>query len=230
MARRSRRTTVAAVAFVLVLLVCGVAYGDNYTYERTRAGDATAASVALRAADFRAQLRITGGRDKPDETPNDDSCNGYRPKQSDLVVVGDADSQFHSSARTLFVESRVELFRTAAMAATDVRRGKRMLTRACQLQAAKQEHTTLVSYSLLEPPRCSCDFAFSARLETKTPNPHLDLLAIFTAIRKGRFEVTVFTSVGKSPNDARSAATALRTARTVEGLAVKAVLGRLHAA
>lgn len=230
MVRLSRRTTVAVGAFVLVLLVCGAAYGDNYTYKRTRAGDATAASVALRGADFRAQLRMTGGLVKPDETPNNDSCNGYRPKQSDLVVVGDADSRFHSSRRTLFVESRVELFRTAAMAATDVRRGERMLTPVCQAQAAKQEHTTLVSYSLLGHPHCSCDFAISARLETKTPNPHLDLLGIFTAIRKGRFEVTVFTSVGKSTNDARSAAAALRTALAVQGSAVKTVLGRLHAA
>lgn len=225
----SRRTIAAGVVFLLVLLVCGVAYGDNYAYKRTRAGDTAAASITLRKGDFPAQLSMTGGRIKPDETPNTDFCNGYRPKQSDLVVVGDAQSRVGDSAKTIFAESQVELFQTTAMAATDVQRGKRMLAPACQAQTARQEHVQLVSYSLLGRPHCSCNFAVSARLETKTPNPNLDLLSIITAVRKERFEATVFTGVGKSPNDPQSAALALRTALAVQGLAVKAVLTRLHA-
>jgi hypothetical protein len=229
MIRFSRRATVAAAVVTLVLLVCGVAYADNYTYKRTRVGDTAAASITLRKADFPARLAMSGGRIKPDETPNHDSCNGYRPKQSDLVIVGHAESRFGDRAKTLFAESEVELFQTTAMAATDVRRGQRMLVPGCQAQAARQEHLQLVSYALLGHPRCSCDFAVSARLETKTPNPNLNLLSIITAVRKGRFEATVFTSVGKSPNDAQSAAAALRTVLAVQGLAVKAVLRRLHA-
>ena len=172
---------------------------------------------------------MTGGRIKPDETPNNDSCNGYRPKQSDLVVVGDAETRFGDSARAVFAESQVELFQTTAMAATDVQRGKRMLSPACAAQTSRQEHLQLVSYALLGRPSCSCDFAVSARLETKTPNPNLDLLSIITSVRKGRFEATVFTGVGKSPTDPQSAAAALRTALAVQASGVKAVLRRLHA-
>jgi hypothetical protein len=218
------------VALVLTLLVCGAAYADNYTYQRTSAGDAAAGSMTLRTSDFPAQLRLTGGRVKPDETPNVDSCSGYTPKESDLVVIGDAESRLRDSAHSVVVDSQVELFRSAVMAATDVQRGKRMLSPACQAQAARQEHVKLVSYSLLGRPNCSCDFAVSAMLETKTQQPNLDLLVILTAIRKGRFEATVVSTVGKSLNDAQSAKAAVTTALGVQGFAVKATLSRLHAA
>jgi hypothetical protein len=227
-ARSSRRTTVAVVAFVLVLLLSGAAYGDNYTYRRTPAGDRAAAAIAVRASDFPARLRLAGGRVRPDETPNTDSCDGYTPKESDLVVAGDAESRFHDSAHSLLVDSQVELFRTAAMAATDVRRGRRMLAPSCQAQEAKQEHVKMVSYSLLGRPRCSCDFAVSVMLEARTPNPNLDLLSVVTAVRKGRVEALVVTSAGKARN-VPSGAAALRTALAVQELAVKAVLVRLHA-
>jgi hypothetical protein len=222
------RATIAVAAFVIVLLFCGAAYADNYTYQRTRADDALAGSTLLRKADF-AKFGLTGGPIKPDETPNTDSCNGYTPTESDLVVTGDAESRFHDSARSIFVDSQVGVFRSTAMAATDVRRGQRMLSPSCQTQAAKLEHLKLVSYSLLGQPKCSCDAAFSAMLETKTAHANLDLLVIVTGIREGRFETTVVTTVGKSMNTAQSRDGALSTAFTVQALAVKTALARLHA-
>lgn len=212
-----------------MLLVCGAAYADNYPYKRTAAGDAAAGSMTLRKADFPVQLQLTGGQVKPDETPNVDSCNGYIPKESDLVVTGDAESRFHDAARSVVVGSQVKLFQSTVMAATDVQRGQRMLAPACQAQAARQEHVKLVSYSLLGRPPCSCEFAVSAMFETTTPQPNLDQLFILTAIRKGRFEATVLTSVGKSMNDTQSAQAAVATALGVQGLAVKTTLSRLHA-
>jgi hypothetical protein len=224
-----RRINLVVVVLMLALLVCGAAYADNYSYKRTRAGDAAAASMTVRRTDFPAQFRLTGGRVKPDETPNLDSCNGYRPKERDLLVAGDAESRFHDGTRDVVVDSQVELFQSTAMAAADVRRGKRMLAPACQAQAARQEHVKLVSYSLLGRPHCSCDFAVSAMFETKTSHPNLDMLSIITGIRKGRFEATVFTSVGKSTSDSQNGQAALRAALIVQGMAVKAVLSRLHA-
>jgi len=155
---RARSAAAGVTAFVLVLLLCTAAFADNYTFKRTAAGDATAFSKTLRKADFPARLGLTGGRVTPDETANVDSCNGYIPKEHDLVVAGDAESRLHDSARSLVVDSQVELFQSSAMAATDVRRGKRMLARPCQAQAAKQEHVKLVSYTVLGHPKCACDF------------------------------------------------------------------------
>lgn len=229
MPRLSRRTIAGVTVVVVALAVCGAAFADNYMYKRTAADDAAAASDTLRKTDFPAQLRLTGGRVKPDETPSNDSCNGYRPKESDLVVSGDAESRFHDSTRSIVVDSQAQLFRTATMAATDVRRGQPMLSSACQAQAAEQEHVKLVSYSNLGHPRCSCDFGVSVMLEAKTSHPGLDTLSILTAVRKGRVEASVITTVGKSTASAQSSENAVQTALTVQGLALKALFAKLHA-
>jgi hypothetical protein len=214
----------------LVLLVCSAAYAENYTYKRTKADDATARSLILRTADLPAQLRLAGGSVKPDETPDTEACNGYRPKERDLVVAGDAESRFHNAERSVVVDSQVQLFRSTAMAATDVQRSVRMLTPACQAQAAKQDKVKLVHYALLGRPRCTCDFAVSMTFETKTAQANLDELTIVTAIRKGRLESSVVTNVGKVNNDPQKAQAAAQTAVIVQGLALKAALVRLHAA
>jgi hypothetical protein len=214
---------------VVALSVCAAAYAENYTFKRTTAGDTTVASMILRKADFPAQFRLTGGRGKPDETPNTDSCNGYTPKERDLVVVGDAESTFHNANRSVVVDSQVSMFQTEAMAAADVQRSLRMITPACQAQAAKQEHVKLVRYALLGHPNCTCDYAISAMLETKTAHAGLNNLMIVTFIRQGRYEASLFTNVGKSTANATSAGQAAQTALIVQGTALKAFGPRIHA-
>jgi hypothetical protein len=226
---RRRRPAAFNVVFVIALTVCAAAYAENYTYKRTKAGDATVASMILRKADFPAQFRLTGGRGAPDETPNTDSCNGYTPKEHDLVVVGDASSTFQNANRSVVVYSQVGMFATSAMAAADVQRSLRMLTPACQAQAAKQEHVKLVRYALLGRPSCTCDYAVSALLETKTAHAGIDNLMIVTLMRKGRYEVSVFTNVGKSTTSTQAAAQAAQTALIVQGTALKASIPRLDA-
>jgi len=217
------------VVFLVALSVCAAAYAENYTYKRTTAGDATVASMILRKADFPAQFRLTGGRGKPDETGNTDSCNGYTPKERDLVVVGDAESTFHNANRSVVVDSQVAMFQTEAMAAADVQRSLRMITPACQAQAAKEEHVKLVRYALLGHPNCTCDYAVSALLETKTAHVGLDNLMIVTFIRRGQYEATLFTNVGKSTANATSAGQAAQTALIVQGTALKVLVRRVHA-
>jgi hypothetical protein len=226
---RRRRPAAFIVVFVIALSVCAAAYAENYTSKRTKAGDATVASMILRKADFPAQFRLTGGRGAPDETPNTDSCNGYTPKEHDLVVVGDASSTFQNANRSVVVYSQVGMFATSAMAAADVQRSLRMLTPACQAQAAKQEHVKLVRYALLGGPSCTCDYAVSALLETKTAHAGIDNLMIVTLMRKGRYEVSVFTNVGKSTTSTQAAAQAAQTALIVQGTALKASIPRLDA-
>jgi hypothetical protein len=225
-----KRASGALVAsFVIALAVCAAAGAENYTYKRTAAGDASVGAIVLAGTDFPASLRLSGGRVKPDETPNNDSCNGYIPKERDLVVVGDAESTFHNADHSIIVDSQVGMFRSTAMAATDVRRSMRMISAACQAQAAKQEHVTLVRYALLGHPKCSCDYGVSAMLETKTTHAGIDNLMIVTVVRKGRYEASVFTNVGKSTASAQSAGAAAQTSLVVQGVALKALLAHLHA-
>ena len=83
-----------------------------------------------------------------------------------------------------------------------------MITPACQAQAAKQEHVKLVRYALLGHPNCTCDYAISAMLETKTAHAGLNNLMIVTFIRQGRYEASLFTNVGKSTANAQGASQA----------------------
>ena len=223
-----KRLATLAVS-VIALSVCAAAYAENYTYQRTKAGDATVGAIVLGRADLPASLKLAGGRVKPDETPNTDSCNGYIPKEHDLIVVGDAESTFHNANRSVIVDSQVGMFKSTAMAATDVQRSMRMLSAACQAQAAKQEHVTLVHYVLLGHPKCTCDYGASALLETKTAHAGINNLMIVTVVRKGRYEASVFTNVGKSTTNTQSASAAGQTVLVVQGVALKALLAHLHA-
>jgi hypothetical protein len=144
-------------------------------------------------------------------------------------VAGDAESTFHNANRSVVVDSQVAMFQTEAMAAADVQRSLRMITPACQAQAAKEEHVKLVRYALLGHPNCTCDYAVSALLETKTAHVGLDNLMIVTFIRRGRYEATLFTNVGKSTANATSAGQAAQTALIVQGTALKVLVRRVHA-
>jgi hypothetical protein len=225
-----RRSALVALALALSLTVCAAALAENYTFKRTKAGDALAAAVTLRKGDLPAQLGLTGGRIKPDETPNTDSCQGYTPKERDLVVVGDSETSFHDSARSVLVDTQVQVFQSSAMTATDVQRSLRMLTAACQAEEARQEHLKLVTYKSLGRPKCTCDFGISMMFETKTAHAGLNALTIVTAIKEGRYEAGVITRVGISPTDAQKRQLAGQTALIVQGLALKPILARLHAA
>ena len=212
---------------MFALVLCAAALANNYTFKRTATDDAKAAGGLVKGGDFPAQFHLTGGRVKPDETPDNESCNGYRPKESDLVVTGDAESSFHDSAHSVVVDSQIELLQTSTMAATDVKRSLPMLTKSCQVQEAKQDHVKLVAFIPMGPARCGCDFSQTSLYETKTSKATVDHLLLVTGMRKGRAEATVLTEVGKSTTDTQNAA--LQAALSVQGVAVKAVAARLPA-
>ena len=220
-----------AVAFgtaTLVLALCGVALADNYSYHRNAHDDGTAASIVVRGSDLPATFRLTGGRVKPDETADNTTCNGYRPKESDLVVTGDAATRFsNKAAGILGVYSQVQLMKTNSMAATDVTRSVRMLSRECSAEEAKSEHLKMVSFKSLGPATCACDYSESITFETATTNAAIHTLWVFTVMRHGRIEASVITGVGKSANDTQNLA--LGAALGIQGLAVKAVSARFAA-
>jgi len=66
-------------------------------------------------------------------------------------------------------------------------------------------------------------------LETKTAHAGINNLMIVTLMRKGRYEVSVFTNVGKSTTSTQDAAQAAQTALIVQGTALKASIPRLDA-
>lgn len=215
----------AAAATLLVLALCGAALADNYQFDRVPGDDAAAAAIAVKATDAPTGLKLTGGPTKPDETPTTDSCNGIRPKESDLVVTGAAATDL--SARAVSVHSEVELFKTTAMAATDDRRQMPMLrSAACGFQQAKQHHLKLIYFKPLGRARCLCDDSESITFEIPTKKAGLHVVYLYTAMRRGRTEVTILTGVGKSTNDKNGLA--VREALVIQGTAILAVSKRLN--
>jgi hypothetical protein len=224
-----KQAVVSAAVIALVLALCGAALADNYTYRRTAQDDATAASITVKRGAFPITLQLTGGRVKPDETPNTDTCNGRTPKQSDLVVTGDAETRYSSKATGIAtIDSQVTLLRTSAMVKTDFARQLPTLTRACTTQQAKQEHLTLLSWKKLGAARCTCDYSTSVTFETKTSTPGVDLLWVMTVMRRGRVEASVVTALAKPTSDAQNLT--LRGALGIQGLAIKAVSSRFATA
>ena len=104
----------------VALVVVGAVLADNPTKEkiaRTAAGDARARAEVLRRADF--GKGWSGGFKKPDFSSGF-RCS-YKPKQSDLVLVGAARTTWHRPA-AYEIDSEAQVLRTAAMVQRDWRR------------------------------------------------------------------------------------------------------------
>jgi hypothetical protein len=113
--------TVGAIAAVLVLFVAaGVALAASPSKEKirlTRAGQAQAKAEVLHRADVGTGWQ--GGAKKPDLTSTFPDCN-YRPKQSDLVLNGAAETTWHSQLSE--IDSEVQVLQTARMVRLDWQR------------------------------------------------------------------------------------------------------------
>ena len=110
------RGVVFAVAAVVALIAAGAALADKEKIARTPAGNARAASEVLHRGDL--GKGWSGGPTPP--TLNSQEPCSYRPKQSDLVVVGAAETEWGKSGYE--IESEAQVLRTASMVRRDWRR------------------------------------------------------------------------------------------------------------
>jgi hypothetical protein len=119
---RSRLLTNGVALCAIALVAAGAAAAENYQFKIVAKDKATAASVVATRADLGGLSGWTGGAVKPDRSPEGtaDRCNGYLPKESDLVVTGDAETKYSFQATT--IDTQIQLLRTSAMVATDWRR------------------------------------------------------------------------------------------------------------
>ena len=114
-----KSAAVAAAVAVLLVAIGGALAASPSTWKiaRTAAGNAAAMSETLRKSDLGAGW--TGGSKKPDLTSTM-PCSNYRPKQSDLTVVGAARAVWGSNG--LEVDDSATLLRTARMVKLDWKR------------------------------------------------------------------------------------------------------------
>jgi hypothetical protein len=114
-------TRVAAV-LAAAAVTAGAAFADTGRKQiKLAAADRAAARAALvRRSDLPGAPWL-GGRMKPDLSQTS-TCRDYRPKQSDLVLTGAAESSFTRRDGRLYVDSEVHMLRTARMVRLDWQR------------------------------------------------------------------------------------------------------------
>jgi hypothetical protein len=114
-------STVAAV-MAAAAVTAGAAFADTdrKQIKLTAADQAAARAALVRRSDLPGTAWL-GGRTKPDLSRTS-ACRDYRPKQSDLVLTGIAESSFTRRDARLYVDSGVQMLRTARMVRLDWQR------------------------------------------------------------------------------------------------------------
>lgn len=181
---------------------------------RTAAGNAQAKAEVVRMTDVAAGWQ--GGFKKPDLSSSM-PCTTYHPKQSDLVLVGVAETRF--SKPPLEIDSEAQVLRTASMVRRDWQRtilDSRVMP--CLRQGFTKvlgSHARLVSFARVAFPRVApLTRAFRLVATVATQLGPVPLEIDFVAMGSGRNELTLTLS---GPIVARSSlhATELRLARVL---------------
>jgi hypothetical protein len=204
-------TAVMAVA----LVAAGVALAGNPSKERiarTAAGNAQAKAEVVRKADVGTGWK--GGYRKPDLSSSM-PCTTYHPKQSDLVLVGAAESRFSRPA--LEVDSEAQVLRAAAMVRRDWQRtilDPRVLP--CLRQGFTRSlgpNVKLLSFRKIAfPHTATLARAFRAVFNVKSQVGPVPVEIDFLAMGSGRNELTLTLSGPASARDGLHA-TEVRLAR-----------------
>lgn len=113
------RAAALLAAASVALALAGVAAADAWQIRRTPAGNAAARAAVVKRGDLGTTAQWKGGARKPNLS-SDPDCGTWHPKQSDLVVVGAAESQWKTPG--VEVDSSATVLKTPRMVALDWRR------------------------------------------------------------------------------------------------------------
>lgn len=118
--RFPRSVWLAGSGAFVALVAAGAVLAANPTKEKielTAAGKAQARAEVVRRKDLGAGW--SGGFKKPDLSSSFSDCS-YHPKQSDLVLIGAAETTWHK--QVVAIDAEAQVLRTAAMVRLDWRR------------------------------------------------------------------------------------------------------------
>jgi hypothetical protein len=201
---RSRlATSTAAAAVTAALVLAPTAAAENYQYKVVAKDKAAAAAAVLKRGDLGGLPGWSGGAVPPDRTPETDAdrCNGYLPKQSDLVVTGDAETKYSLQGTT--IDTQVQLLRTPAMVTTDWHRSIEIpdyvscAKEQFQKQLPKNEHfisLTKLPYSTFG----TKSVAYRSLFDVVGGGRKIRVAVDFIGFYRGRTEVSVIIS-GAAP-------------------------------
>ena len=115
----TRNTTAILGAFGAALLLAGAATADKEQIHLTAAGQKAARAAVMQRADLGDATGWTGGAKKPDLSPGT-GCANFDPKQSDLVLIGAAETVFKHTG--VEFDSEAQVLQTPAMVRLDWQR------------------------------------------------------------------------------------------------------------
>ena len=194
--------------------------GGKPRVELTAADQAAARAAVIRRSDLGSASGWTGGTKKPDLSPAP-TCKNYHPKQSDLVLTGAAETDFHDGQ--LEFDSEAQVLRTARMVQLDWQREVEAPGAAACLRTTLTKGLpsgeTVTSFVKLPLPRIAT-YTAGFRIGLGIRHNGTSSGYVFEALLagKGRTEITVISFTPAAAETSVAAAT-LRLARVLVGRA-----------
>jgi hypothetical protein len=204
---KPRLAVLATVTSVPLLALTAAAVADRETVHYTAAGQAAARAAVLRRADLGSAAGWSGGAKKP--TISSTLPCRYQPKQSDLVLIGAAETTWQNMP--VFLDSASQVLKTPAMVRLDWQRtvvAPQMLP-CLRRSLAKQfgGSAQLVSFARVRFPAIAPYFRkFRALIDEGSATTKVRVLADVVLVGRGRTEITLTTVAPYSSNRVVSAA------------------------
>jgi hypothetical protein len=218
--RVQRCVTIVGVAAGVAASVAVASIADKEQIHLTNAGQAAARAAVLTKADLGTAPGWTGGAKKPDlsSTP---PCPGFRPKQSDLVVNGAAETVFKQPA--IQFDSEAQVLQTAHMVKLDWQRTViapqilPCLRIAVAKSAGTSAHVTSIRRTAF-PRVATFTSAIRILLDVKTSGSTTPVTVFVDVVLvgRGRTEITLTTTAPLLASSAVRAAE-IRLARILAG-------------
>jgi hypothetical protein len=176
------------------LVLIGSAAADQEQIRLTAEGQAAAKRAILTRADFAHAPGWSGGPVKPNLKSNP-PCANFEPKQSDLVVIGAAESRFDHPAGIRF-ETEAQVFQTQRMVELDWQRTVDAPGAvACDRELAMKQSTAkekVISFNRVSFPRIATHAArFRVVIATTSQGRAVNVFQDLLLFAKGRTELTI---------------------------------------
>jgi len=188
---RWRRRYAVLVLLPATFTLVSAASADDEQIHLTAAGQAAAKAAVVQRGDFGSATGWVGGMKKPDTSSVDD-CPGFNPKQSDLVLIGSAESEWKHVG--LQVMSHADVLQTPQMVRLDWQRSvlsPKVL--GCLRAAVLKGLPTGVTFVSLRrvPFPAIAPYArmYRAVLDVKTNGTTIRVLGDFVLLARGRTEM-----------------------------------------
>jgi hypothetical protein len=197
MRRLRYRGPVALVcAASIALVAAGAALADKEKVHLTSSGQAAAHAAVLKKADLGSATGWTGGSKKP-EINSGTGCKSFQPKQSDLVLIGAAETVWKHAG--IEFDSQAQVLQTPEMVRLDWKR----TVLAPQVMPCLKSNVVksltaserLVSFKRLAFPKVATyTRAYRAVMDVKSGSSTVRVFTDILAIGRGNVELTIGTT------------------------------------